>query len=665
MSLGLQIAPMVEMAYFAMLLAMAVILLVSAFHGKTKAYYFRIIFFVLLAGILANPLVTHEVRKVLPKKLLVVVDDSKSMNIADRNALAEKALEDIENNFENIEPIVVWSSDEKGTNLFSTLKNSLVTLPVNLIAGTVFITDGQVHDVPDDIKIFEVFKPFNAIITGKRNEFDRKISIINAPKYGIIDDKITINIKVDDVGIKHHKPLTLKVKQDGKEIAVYNIMTGVEKTYSFNLPHVGQNVFEFYAEDIDGEISLLNNKAAVIVNAVRDRMKVLLVSGLPHMGERAWRNLLKSDPAIDLVHFTILRSPMAFDRTPAREMALIAFPVDELFNEKINDFDLIILDKYVNYHLLNKRYFANIAKFVKNGGALLFAMDSSRIEPYIFKTDLAELFPISSDVTQQKVLDKPYFPSITAQGKKHPVTADIKIANTGIGWYGQIDVDKTSGKVLMNGLSNNPLLITDEVGAGRIAVLTSDNIWLWSKFFDTNIIYADLLRNLAHWLMKEPELEEGFIKTELKGDRIIISQRILGTAATALNVTKPDNSSEVLKLDTQEKGWSYYELYAEQNGLYSFHNDKGRAFLSVGSKDVKELANIVASAIPLKKVVSKTRGKISWYAEGDELSPSNVKLSNKSAYSIESIESASLFPPWLVVALIFISLLYVWRRESL
>ncbi len=666
MSLGLQIAPMVETIYFILLFAMSIVLIVSAYHRKSKTYTFRILFFILLACILANPLVTHEVRKVLPKKMLVVVDDSKTMNIAERNELADKVLEDIEENFKDIEPIVIRSSSsDEGTNLFSVLKNSLVTLPVNLIAGTVFITDGQVHDVPNDIDVFKAFKPFNAVIIGKRNEFDRKISIVNAPKYGLIDNKVNITIKVTDTGVKQRKNLSLRVRQDGNEITIYNIKAGEEQNYSFDLKHVGQNVFEFYAEELDGEISSVNNKAAVIVNAVRDRMKVLLVSGVPHMGERAWRNLLKSDPAIDLVHFTILRSPMAFDRTPPHEMALIAFPVDELFQKKIDDFDLIILDKYVNYHLLNKRYFNNIASFVRKGGALLFAMDSSRIEPYIFNTDLADILPIENNVPMQKVLANPYFPRMTQEGKKHPVTANIKIANTGVKWHGQIATSQNSGNVLMNGFSNNPLLITDKVGEGRVAVLTSDNIWLWSKFFDTNIVYTDLLRNLAHWLMKEPELEEGFIKTEMQGDRMKVSQRALGSKEMSLTIVKPDNSSEIVKLRDQEKGWNYYELEVDKNGLYSFFNDKGRSFVSVGSKNTKELSDIVATDLKLKHIVGDTRGKLSWYNKGDTLSVDKIKISKKSAYSVESIESASLFPPWLVLALIFIALLYVWRKESL
>ncbi len=106
------------------------------------------------------------------------------------------------------------------------------------------------------------------------------------------------------------------------------------------------------------------------VEGVRDHLKILLVSGEPNPGERAWRNLLKSDANVELVHFTILRPPEKQDGTPIRELALIAFPTAELFGQKIVDFDLIVFDRYSNMGLLPPAYFDNIVKYVRDGGAL-------------------------------------------------------------------------------------------------------------------------------------------------------------------------------------------------------------------------------------------------------------------------------------------------------
>ncbi len=118
----------------------------------------------------------------------------------------------------------------------------------------------------------------------------------------------------------------------------------------------------------------LDAKAVATIEGVRDKLRVLLVSGEPHPGERMWRNLLKSDANVDLVHFTILRPPeKTTDGTPINELSLIAFPVADLFGRKIKDFDLIIFDRYSSQAILPRIYLDNIVRYVREGGALLIA----------------------------------------------------------------------------------------------------------------------------------------------------------------------------------------------------------------------------------------------------------------------------------------------------
>ena len=109
------------------------------------------------------------------------------------------------------------------------------------------------------------------------------------------------------------------------------------------------------------------------IEGIREKLRVLLVSGEPHAGERTWRNLLKSDANVDLVHFTILRPPEKQDGTPINELSLIAFPTRELFQQKIKEFDLIIFDRYANQSVLPSTYFDNIVRYVREGGAVLVA----------------------------------------------------------------------------------------------------------------------------------------------------------------------------------------------------------------------------------------------------------------------------------------------------
>ena len=130
------------------------------------------------------------------------------------------------------------------------------------------------------------------------------------------------------------------------------------------------------------------------INGVRDRLRVLLISGEPHPGERTWRRLLKADPSVDLVHFTILRPPEKDDLTPLNELALIAFPVRELFQDKISEFDLIILDRFQNRGLLPLPYLANIANRVRDGGALLLSVGPEFSGPTsLAATPLGEVLP--------------------------------------------------------------------------------------------------------------------------------------------------------------------------------------------------------------------------------------------------------------------------------
>ena len=131
---------------------------------------------------------------------------------------------------------------------------------------------------------------------------------------------------------------------------------------------------ELEVAPIADELTTRNGKAVVAIEGVRDKLRVLLVSGEPHPGERMWRNLLKSDANVDLVHFTILRPPeKAVDGTPINELSLIAFPVADLFGRKIKDFDLIIFDRYSSQAILPRFYLDNIVAYVREGGALLMA----------------------------------------------------------------------------------------------------------------------------------------------------------------------------------------------------------------------------------------------------------------------------------------------------
>jgi len=666
MNFNINIAPVIPYLYLFIHIGFMIVVALLAKYKGIKGLHFRCMFLVLLVLALFNPAIIKEVRQYLEDKLVVVVDSSDSMDVAQRKILAAKAVENIKASAKNLEVVVVNSQDSfnNGTNLFGDLKNNLASLPLNRVAGTVFITDGQVHDTPKNLEEFKAVAPLNAVIIGKKDEFDRKLSVVEAPKYGLVGDRITIKIRADVEGRSSaQEKLTLKIETKGENIISEDIPVGIEQEYEFKLDHAGQNVFEFSLAADKDELTDINNHRAVIVNGVRDRLRVLLVSGQPHIGERAWRNLLRSDPAVDLIHFTILRTPSSFDPTPTDKMSLIAFPVEELFKQKITDFDLIIFDKYVHYGLLYNRYFTNIANYVRNGGSFLMAMASDRVEIEIFASKLAEILPISPNIYEQKIVMGEYMPKLTEKGKSNAITSDLNLEAIGLKkWQSQISVKQTSGGVLMSGINDNPLLITDKVGKGRVAVLTSDNIWLWSKYPSSKGVYSDLQRKLAHWLMKEPELEEGYIKITRKDKALKISQRIQETEIKTINVDKPNGEKIILDLK-KNNGWAEAEMEADKTGIYKFYNEKGSTVAVVGNSDSKEFTDMIATDLKLNNAVKQFRGKTIWYS-GESLSAHDFNLQPKNSYQVNGMERVNIFSPWIYILFVMAGFLYVWRRES-
>jgi len=666
-----QWSPLLPRFFIILLVLLTVAIFITARWRRAPDFYGRGWFFLLLALLLSNPVLVRELRQPLPGKLVIVVDESPSENIAGRNESAEKILSYLTTSLPHAEPVIIRAGQDpasrknQNTSLFSALRNSLLSIPLGQVVGTVLITDGQVHDIPENLGALEKLGPFHVILTGKKDEFDRKITVLQSPKYGLLSQEITVRVKVEDIGKLPAGPIILTARQDGKPAGQYAVRAGEDQKYTFNLGHAGQNIFEFSVAAEKGELTEMNNTAAVIVHGVRDRLRVLLVSGMPHIGERAWRDLLKSDPAIDLVHFNILRSMLSLDNTPAREMSLIAFPVEELFEKKIRDFDLIIFDKYAQYGLLQPQYFVNIASFVKEGGAFLMAMGSDKPEQSLFQTTLADILPIDPKPEERSILRGAYLPQLTGIGKTHPVTGDIQTGIKPWGrWLSQIDVNQTKGLALMTGAQERPLLILDKVGAGRVAVLTSDNIWMWSKGVDDGGPYTELLRNVAHWLMREPELEEDYIRAEAKGNMITVSGRTPDNERKTVTMTGPDGHEEPLALLTREKGWSTAQVIAGQSGIYRFFNGSKTAFAVVGTAMSEEFSDVHTTAEKLAPLIRKTNGSIIWHSENPHFSLANMRLNDHAAYRVTSVESAPLLPDWLALLIIFGGLVYVWRRES-
>lgn len=696
MSTTFEWSPYLPYIYYVLLAVAAGAALIFVLVRRMWDFAWRAIFFGALLFLLLNPIILNEIRQGLPDKLVIVVDESASQRMGGRDKVTQQALDNLLGklkDFNNIDPVIIHSGSDieaskgESTNLFTALRNSMLSIPQAQVAGTVFITDGQVHDVPAELGAMERLGPFHAILTGRKDEFDRKVTVVSAPKYGVLNENVTISVKVEESGGHDSGPMTMSVYQDGQKQQDVTVTVGEPQEFTFKVAHPGQNVYEFAVPVADGELTAANNRAPVIVNGIRDRLRVLLVSGSPHMGERAWRNLLKSDPSVDLIHFTILRSPDTLDMTPTYQLSLIVFPVDELFQQKINDFDLIIFDRFDHYQafgeLMLPMYFRNIAEYVKHGGAFLMALGTG--EPETGQTSaLDEILPV--DLTgslsggQTSILRVPYVPELTELGKRHPATADLQKQyqqkNWG-SWFTQVDAPKVRGDTLMTGADGKPLLVLDKVGQGRVAVLSSDNVWLWSKGLEQSGPYTELLRNVAHWLMKEPELEDDFIKADAKGTVITVSERDLAQNSKEVVMTTPAGEQQTITLDKHVPGWITADVNANTSGIYSFDNGHKKAFAVVGSASSEEFADVRTTADKLKPVVEKTKGGIIWFQENQGFSLKEVSdsahvmgsdswlgIKRNKAYTVDNVETLSLVPNWLSLLIIMSLCVWAWWRES-
>jgi len=653
---------------------------------------------------LANPALIEEERENRPDVAVVVVDDSPSQRIGQRRLDADKALAHVEkqlSQLRDVESRVVRVGGNllgqgagqggdagDGTQLFRALERVLADVPRNRLGGGVMITDGQVHDAPEDgpyRRGTEALGPIHAMITGQRNEGDRRLVVVQAPSYGLVGRKLSMTVRIDDPAGQGATALTMRV--DGGETRRIPVPIGRDHEIPFTLEHGGQTVLELMADPGPVELTLDNNRVVVAVNGVRDRLRVLLVSGEPHPGERTWRNLLKADPSVDLVHFTILRPPEKQDGTPIRELSLIAFPIRELFEIKLEEFNLIIFDHYRQRGVLPRTYLGNIADYVNNGGALLEAAGPAFATSLsLYRSPLSAVLP---GEPTGAIIEQPFKADLTDLGRRHPVTANLPGSvqpSQQAGqrnrqpewgrWFRLIDAAARRGNVVMAGAEQKPILILDRVGKGRVAQLMSDQIWLWSRGYEGGGPQAELLRRLAHWLMKEPELEENDLHAVVRGDKIEIFRRSLEPTTAPVTVTAPAGQTNSVELGEEQSGRQTAVMTVEEPGLYHLTDGVRTALAAVGALNPIELADVRATDKRLRPAVDASGGGLSWISDGTLPELRRVRPGRQNQgrdwlgivangdYVVTGVKETALLPALVVLALALGTLVAAWRREG-
>ncbi len=682
----LAFAPVIPLSALAVLIALALLITLYGFAVRARGAWARGLAFTVLLFALAGPMLVKEQRAPLNDVAVIVTDRSQSMALGKRASQAEAARAQIKKILAQQPGLVLRETsitttatgENNGTQAFAALNATLADVPQGRVAGAILITDGQVHDAPTP-EAMSLKAPLQVLVAGSRSERDRKLTVLNAARFAIVGQWATLRLRVDDLGGDGETSAMLDIRIDGKQFGSRTVPVGKDTDVRVPVSHEGENLVELSAGPGPAELTAQNNHAVVTISGVRDRLRVLLVSGEPHAGERVWRNLLKADPSVDLVHFTILRPPDKQDSTPINELSLIAFPSRELFQEKLGSFDLVVFDRYSERGVLPLAYFLNLASYVSEGGALLISSgpEFAGIES-IYRTPLSQVLPVQPT---GEVITQPFKPVLTEDGLAHPVTRELagrnqeKTPPTWGRWFRILGANKVAGQTVMSGSGNRPLLVLDRVGKGRVAELMSDQAWLWARGFEGGGPQAELLRRLAHWLMKEPELEAEALSAAIVGDTVRITRRTMAKQTPAVKLTMPSGKVVDLPLTRIEPGIWRAETKGGELGLYRATDGILSTVTAAGPLNPKEVADMRATDEVLKADAEASGGSVHWLEDGvpevrrvgadDTASGSNwIGLRSNGAYRVTALEQEKLLPQWLALLLIVGALLLAWRLEG-
>ncbi len=662
------IDPLLPLPWLLLIAMLFVFLCVWSLLHKQRGGLWRMLAASAFVALLLGPVLRQEQREMLPDIGLIVIDGSASMRFDDRGKAATLAAQQL---VARTTPDLIWRTVVSGgperTDMFAALRLGLAAVPPERRAGSVLLTDGLVHDVPADMQNHD--RPINVVIAGKRNVIDRRVQIIAAPAFAIIGQTATLKLKVDDNGTTPVAIILHITDQTPRRLVA---TPGQIIDVPVQLQRRGRHDISVQVAAKLGDILPSNNAAIVSMQGVRERLNVLLVTGSPSPGARLWRETLKADSSIDLIHFTILRTPESIDAASNNELALIPFPVEQLFEQRLRSFDLVIFDRYTSLDLLQPAYFAGVADYVRKGGALLVVAGPDYMSVHsLASTPLQSVLPVAPRT------DAPasaFVPQISALGLRHPVTQNLQ--QPWGPWYRYTRAKALGGRTLMQTPSGDPLLQINSVERGRVAVLLSDQLWLWARMDDGGP-WNDLVRRTAHWLMKEPDLESEQLALRMDGQNLTIIRRSDSPAASVAQLTRPGGRSEPVPLTATRTG-AIASVVATEPGLYQVRS--GALEHSINSKaGLPEYQDAQPTDVRLAASAKASGGSVQWLQDGQWFQdswPAVMRInagdhSNRGLALVRNrnsrligFQERPLLPAWGWLLLLLSALVLGWRSDS-
>jgi len=685
--------PLISSPWLIGLAALLFIASLAVGIGRLKSYFARLVAGLFLILAMLNPQAVDEDRDPLPDTVLVLTDASESMAIGQRAAIADAIEKELRSELgaaDDLDVITVKiPPNTSGTRIAKSLADGLAIIPKSRLAGVIALTDGRAHDITEETaKILPENVPFHALIIGNESARDRRITAIKSPKFGVVGEQAEFELQVDDPGFEGERA-RIEVKLNGTLKARFPITIGSPISIPLEIERRGSNTVEMSVTAVEGELTLNNNLFVSEISGVRDRLRVLLITGEPHNGGRAWRNLLKSDPALDLVQFTILTVPgVKIRNARPNELSLIQFPTQQLFEEKLDEFDLIIFDQYERRSFPTRsgrrqpnilpQYYQNITRYVEDGGGLLLATGPAFAgQGSLYRTPLVSVLPTRPN---GEIIEDAFRPTLNEKGARHPITSSFKgeIADNWGQWYRAIDNDPISGDVLMDGPDGAPLFVIDKVGDGRVAMLMSDQAWLWAKGHDNGGPYREMFRRTAHWLMGEPDLDAEVLQAVSEDGRLKIERRSLNDVAGPVKVIYPNGTEAVTTFDKSADGVYRAELPLRGQGAYRLQHGRLSSITAIGALNPREYEQLLPTQEIVTPLAQATGGGvISLGLDVSKVPTIRRVKSGKAAtgrgwlgliahrnYTVTQSRRTPLAPGLLFFMLFFAFLAWAWRREG-
>lgn len=670
--------------------------------------------------LLLNPEITTEVRDQLSTEVIVAVDTSASQKFGLRAEETAAAYEEIIRRLSGMENITMRTVEidgrdaegrlMDGTRVFSAITDRLSDVPRDQLGAIFIISDGIIHDVPQTYDAANRDVPIHALITGQEGEFDRRIELLQVPQFGLPDSQQTVRFRVNDNGAfpaEASGVVTVTVSANGEVIDTYETRAGEVVEMQLPVGHVGENIYSLSVDTVAGELTDVNNTVSTSIEGVREDFNVLMLSGSPEASTRVLRDVLRSDPGTNLVHFTLLRELHKPQNAPLREVALIPIPTDEILRQRINDFDLIIFDRFeIGTGLIDAAYLRNINEFVQNGGSLLIVNSDEFVDPYssIGATRLlSDILPVTPDGGH--VEEGAFLPTVGGDGLRHPVTRNLP--ESGVGedhphwgpWLRNVTGQVSEGaEVLLYGPNDEPLLVLNRVGQGRVATLMSDNFWLWARGYDGGGPDVELLQRIAHWLMAYPEYEEEALRLNMSedGSSLIVTRQSLSEDITApAIITSPTGERIEVPLAETAPGVYQGQIDIEELGFYRAEHTGGlqtdtaqpnqesalTSFTSVGPADPVEFQETISTTQRLAPLFENRAGTVSRIAlqagqgvtippialaaaNADFSDPDNLLIRESQSFIVQNSQSNPLIPGWLGMSLALAMFGGAWYREG-